>query len=274
MSVSSYSSDGAEAVALLARAARRVEREELRRGRGRGGAVVRALEALGEAQPRDARLVERRGHRLGEENHRVAVALAKRGGERIGETSARRLRDDEPVDDDEQLLREGDVDVPRVEIVEVHDVTVEADADEALRAQVLDDDFVRHFARQLERRGDVEARARGQREHGVGDRLHRVGLDLAAADGAERVADARPEEAQVVVDLRGGADGGARRLGGVLLLDGDGGREPVDRDRRRASPCARETAARRRTATRRSGAGPRRRWCRRRATTCPSPTGR
>ena len=41
-------------------------------------------------------------------------------------------------------------------------------------------------------------------------------------------------------------------------------------DRRPAFPCARETGARRRTATRRSGAGPRRRSCRTRATTSPS----
>jgi hypothetical protein len=42
------------------------------------------------------------------------------------------------------------------------------------------------------------------------------------------VSDTRPEETQVVVDLRRRADGGARRLGGVLLLDRDGGGEAVD----------------------------------------------
>jgi len=36
------------------------------------------------------------------------------------------------------------------------------------------------------------------------------------------------EEAEVVVDLRDGADGGAGTAGGGLLLDGDGGREAVD----------------------------------------------
>ncbi len=44
--------------------------------------------------------------------------------------------------------------------------------------------------------------------------------------------------------------------------------------RRPASPCAPGTGARRRRATRRSAAGPRRRWCRRPATTCPSPIRR
>jgi hypothetical protein len=51
----------------------------------------------------------------------------------------------------------------RRELVEVHDLAVEADAHEALRAEVLDDDLVRDFARELERRGDVEPCARRQR---------------------------------------------------------------------------------------------------------------
>ena len=36
------------------------------------------------------------------------------------------------------------------------------------------------------------------------------------------------EQAQVVVDLRDGADGGARGAAGGFLLDGDGGREAFD----------------------------------------------
>ncbi len=50
--------------------------------------------------------VERRAHRLGEEDDHIAVALAERGAD----ASARRLRcfvaDREPVDDDQQLLRD------------------------------------------------------------------------------------------------------------------------------------------------------------------------
>ena len=71
--------------------------------------------------------------------------------------------------------------------------------------------------------------SRRQREHRVDDGLHGVRAHLAAAQRAERVADARPEQPQVVVDLGRRADGRARRLGRVLLLDRDGGREPVDR---------------------------------------------
>ena len=129
-------------------------------GAGARGAVVRALEALGEAEPRDGLAVERRVDRIGEEDDRVAVALAERGGDGVGEPAARLVADDEPVDDDEQLLREGDVDVRDRELVEVHDDAVEADAHEALRAEVLDDDLVGDLVRELERGGDVEARAR------------------------------------------------------------------------------------------------------------------
>ena len=118
----------AEAVAPLARAARAVEREELRRRRRRARAVVRALEALGEAQPRRPALgVERRRHRLGEEDDAVAVAFAERGADRVGEPPARLVAHHEPVDDDEQLLRERDVDRSRcIELVEMLDRAVDA----------------------------------------------------------------------------------------------------------------------------------------------------
>ena len=218
----------AEPVAPGAGASRRVEGEELGRGRRRGGAVVRALEPLGEAKARDGISVERRDDLLREEDDRVAIALAKRRAQRVGETAARLLSNDEPVDDDEQLLREGHVDVGDEQLVEMAHVAVEAHAHEALRAKVLDHDLVSDLGGELERRGDVEAGARGKREHRVGDRLDGVGLELAAAFGAERMADASPEEPQVVVDLGRGPNRGPRRLGGILLLDRHGGREAVD----------------------------------------------
>ena len=46
--------------------------------------------------------------------------------------------------------------------------------------------------------------------------------------GAVGVADAREEQAQVVVDLGHRADGGARVVRGRLLLDRDRGRQPLD----------------------------------------------
>jgi len=62
----------------------------------------------------------------------------------------------------------------------------------------------------------------------IDGRLHRVGLQLASADRTKRAPDAGPEQSQVIVDLGGRANRGARRLRRVLLLDRDGRRKPVD----------------------------------------------
>ncbi len=55
-----------------------------------------------------------------------------------------------------------------------------------------------------------------------------LALDRQAGGGRIGHADAREQQAQVVVDLGDGADGGARVLRGRLLLDGDRRRQPVD----------------------------------------------
>ncbi len=52
--------------------------------------------------------------------------------------------------------------------------------------------------------------------------------DGTVAVGAVGLADGGVEQAEVVVDLGDGADGGAGAAGGGLLLDGDGGGEAVD----------------------------------------------
>ncbi len=110
----------------------------------------------------------------------------------------------------------------------MQDTTIDADANESLRAQVLDHDVVCDLTREAERKRHGEPRSGGQGEHRVYDRLHRVRFELAAADRTERATDARPQQAQVVVDLGGGTNGGARGLRRILLLDRDGGREAVD----------------------------------------------
>ena len=50
----------------------------------------------------------------------------------------------------------------------------------------------------------------------------------AAALGAVRHADARKEQAQVIVDFGDGADGRARVVADAFLVDGDGGRQAFD----------------------------------------------
>ena len=74
---------------------------------------------------------------------------------------------------------------------------------------------------------DGEA-ADGLLDNAGNDLFGGLARDGAAAVRAVRLADRGPKEAQVVVDLRDGADGGAGRARGGLLLDGDGGGETVD----------------------------------------------
>ena len=71
-------------------------------------------------------------------------------------------------------------------------------------------------------------RALGQLHQLVGDLLHRLALDVLAADGTVRHADARPEQAHVVVDLGDRADRRTRVAVGRLLVDRDRGAEALD----------------------------------------------
>ena len=80
-----------------------------------------------------------------------------------------------------------------------------------------------------DRREHVNPRALGPSHDSIDDLLHALLGDFAAAVVTERVADAREEQAQVVVDFGDGADGRARIARGGLLLDRDRGREPLDR---------------------------------------------
>ena len=119
-----------------------------------------------------------------------------------------------------------------------------------------------------------ELRALGQREDLARDRpAAPCARDLLAARRAVLLADLGVEDAQVVVDLGDGADRRARVGRRALLLDGDRRREAAQVLDLRAARAARGTAARTRSASRRSAAGPRRRACRRRGSICPSRSG-
>ncbi len=75
---------------------------------------------------------------------------------------------------------------------------------------------------------DGDALAGGEGGDALDDLLGGLAGDGAAAVGAVGLADGGVEEAEVVVDLGDGADGGAGAAAGGLLLDGDGGGEAVD----------------------------------------------
>ena len=75
---------------------------------------------------------------------------------------------------------------------------------------------------------DLEACALGQPQHPVDDLLRRLAHQRLAGLGVVGDADASEQQAEVVVDLGDGADGGTRVARGALLVDGDGRREPFD----------------------------------------------
>ena len=79
-----------------------------------------------------------------------------------------------------------------------------------------------------DRRQDEHAGPFGQGVELVDDLLHRLALDLAAADRAVHPPDAGEQEAEVVVDLGHRADRRARVLARPLLVDADRRRQPVD----------------------------------------------
>ena len=73
-----------------------------------------------------------------------------------------------------------------------------------------------------------QARAFGQLQDGIHHLAHGLRRQRHAVLGAVRRARARPQQAQVVVDFRHRAHGGARVVAGGFLLDGNGGRQALD----------------------------------------------
>ena len=148
---------------------------------------------------------------------------------------------------------------------------VDAHADVAGLAQVVEDGLVLALAVLDQRRQDHDAAALRQRQDGVDDLLHRLLRDLAAALGAVGVADAGEEQAQVVVDLGDGAHGRARVAAGALLVDGDGGREALDVVDVRLLHLAQELAGVGGERLDVAALALRRRWCRRPGELLPEP---
>ena len=74
-------------------------------------------------------------------------------------------------------------------------------------------------------REQVQSRAFRQVHRAVDHLADGLAFDGQAGRGRIRNADARPEQAHIVVNLCHRADGGARVAAGCFLLDGDGGRK-------------------------------------------------
>ena len=214
---------GAEAVALGAGAERGVEGERPRLELvGVDGVVVGARHLLGELQLAAGVL----GRQVDEVEDHQTVGEPERGLDRVGQPALGRRLDRQPVDDhlDGVLLLL--VELGRV--VEGVGVAVDPDPGEAVGLELPEELDVLTLAAADHRRQHLEAAALLEREHAVDDLLRRLPLDRGAADRAVRPAGTGVEQAEVVVDLGDGADGGAGVLRGGLLVDRDRGREALD----------------------------------------------
>ena len=210
--------DRTQAVAARARAHRIVEGEQAR---------LELLQRVAADRARELGGIQVLLTRVHFDRDGAAVAVAQCGLERLRQPLLEIRPDAQPVDDDfdRVLLVLGEL-RDRIDLVHL---AVDAHAHEALGAQ-LDEQFeLFAFAVHHRRREDHQLGFLGHHQHRV-DHLrdrHRGELLLRVV-GAERLADAGVEQAQVIVDFGDGADGRARVVRRRLLLDRNRRREAFD----------------------------------------------
>ena len=194
-----------------------VEGEQAGRQLLDGDAAVLAGVVLGKG---DVLLLLQQVHRhqsagqIGRRLHGVRQALGDIGA------------DNEPVHHDVDMVLQ--VLLQRDILRQLVEVPVHAGADVAAAAGVLQHLGVFTLAAPHHRRHHLDAGTLRQGHDLVDDLVHRLLADLPAALGAVGHAHPRPQQAEVVVDLRHRAHGGAGVLAGGLLVDGDGGGQAVD----------------------------------------------
>jgi hypothetical protein len=233
---------GAQPVAHLAGPVGRVEREVAGRQLLEAAVAVGAGEVLRERQRLRAAVVLvlaaavallAAGHPVGAvavPGHDLhlghAVGQLERRLQRVGQPALDAVSPHEAVDDhlDGVLLVAGQLDP----FGRLPHLAVDPGAGEALGREVGQQGLIGALAAAHHRSQHLEPGAVGQLHDAVDDLLRGLPGDLGATLRAVGHADAGEQQAQVVVDLGDGADGGARVAGRALLVDGDGRREPLD----------------------------------------------
>ena len=112
---------------------------------------------------------------------------------------------------------------------QVVDLSVYPDPDEASLAYVFQHIAELALPASHQRRQHLDPALLRPAQHCVGYLRRALPGDRSSVIGTVRNSNSGPEESQVVVDLRHGADGRTRILSGGLLLDGDCRRKPFDR---------------------------------------------
>ena len=158
-------------------------------------------------------------------NHQTA-GQRRRGLHRIRNASARVRTDDNAVNNDLNVVLLG---FRQLEFFgQIVNLAVHAHADIALLAGVLKHLVVLALLAADDRREQLHARLFFKRHQPVDDLVDGLLVNLLTAFRAVRRADARPQQAHIVINLRHRADRRTRVLRGGLLVDGDGGRQTVN----------------------------------------------
>ena len=146
--------------------------------------------------------------------------------ETLGEAARHVGPHDEPVDHDLDVVFE--LLVERRRVGDLIEFAVDLQALEAALHEFGDFLSILALAAAHHRREQIEPRALRQRQHAIDHLAYGLALDRQAGRGRIGNADARPQQAHVVVDFGDRADGRARVLRRRLLLDGDRRRQAVD----------------------------------------------
>ena len=213
--------DRADARAFGAGAVRAVEGEHARRDFRIRNSAIDAGEALAEI---NLALVLRPVQALDLEQ---VLPVFERDFERIRQPLLDSLANREPID--HHLDRVALILVERRLLAEFVELAVDLHAHETRALHVGQLLAILALAIADDRREHVNPRAFGPSHDLIDDLLHALLRDFAAAVVAERMPDAREQQAQVVVDFGDRADGRARIARGGLLLDRNRGRQALDR---------------------------------------------
>src|SRR5208282_3834398 len=200
----------ADSRALGAGAVWTVEREHPRRDLGIRNSAIHAREALAEV---DSRVVLRI-HALDLEQ---VLPVLERHFQRVGKALFDSAANREPVD--YHLDRVALVLVERDLLAQLANRAVDLDPHEAGAPQLAHLLPIFALAIADDRREHVDSRPLGPTHDPIDDLLDALLRDLTAAVVAMGAADAREQQAQVVVDLGNRADRGTRVVRGALLLD-------------------------------------------------------
>ena len=209
--------DRAKTVAALAGACRIVERKQAGFELGRGKAALRAGEACGVGVLLAAVHVHRDG---------ASVAMAQCRFERLGKTLSKFFTNFYAVNNDVDGVL--GVLFQRRQRIDVMHLAVKANAHETLCPQFVDQCRLFALAVIDHRREDHQFGVLGHLQCMIDHLRHRLRSQHDVVLGAMRFADARIEQAQVVMDFGDRADRRTRIVAGGFLFDGNGRRQTLD----------------------------------------------